>query len=414
MVLVSNGHGKFHMIYTALAADRAGILENVLTGFYPTPPVRSFLEPLVALTNNSRLKRWLMREVSGLNPDKVLVCYGSELFYQLSNRFPQFGSNGHRKPKFDAISLRLYQREAMRHIEKSQAKIYHCRAGYGGATIDIARKKGMAVIVDHSIPHPCALVQLVNKRGTYQPTVVSLPAMWEIVLDDIQRADIVLVNSDYVARTLFDYSFDPSKVRVLYLGLDPQVETFLNDDTPKQKSSKDGDLRFLFVGGVNRRKGADVLLDVFEELNIEGWQLTIAGGIDMELAERVRELDNPRIQILGVVTRDEVVKLMQSHHVFVFPTLAEGSARVVWEAMAAGMAIITTPNCGSVVENGVHGYLIRPGDTQELDQAVKACLEGRTSVTELGENGRELVNGHYNSKVYQKKIVELYLNLMPA
>ena len=46
---------------------------------------------------------------------------------------------------------------------------------------------------------------------------------------------------------------------------------------------------------------------------------------------------------------------MSRAEVFVFPSLAEGSARVVAMAMAAGCYVITTPNSGSVVRDGAMG-----------------------------------------------------------
>jgi glycosyltransferase involved in cell wall biosynthesis len=155
----------------------------------------------------------------------------------------------------------LYQREALRHVKKSTARIYHCRAGYGGRTIEVAREKGMVIVVDHSIPHPCALVQLVEQGGYYEPgRKVALPPMWEIVLEDIERADYVLANSDYAKKTLVDYSIDPDRVPVLYWGLDPQFETLLATGITDTVRSTNGDIRFLFAGGVNKRKGADILL----------------------------------------------------------------------------------------------------------------------------------------------------------
>jgi glycosyltransferase involved in cell wall biosynthesis len=112
--------------------------------------------------------------------------------------------------------------------------------------------------------------------------------------------------------------------------------------------------------------------------------------------------------MIGSVLRNELVHLMVAHEVFVFPTLAEGSARVVFEAMAAGMAVITTPNAGSVVEHEKHGLLIRPGDAAELRDAIQNMMDDRERISVYGNNARKLVEREYHSGIYRKKVISLY------
>ena len=58
--------------------------------------------------------------------------------------------------------------------------------------------------------------------------------------------------------------------------------------------------------------------------------------------------------------RREILALMRESDVFVFPTLFEGMALVVLEAMAQGCAVITTPHSGAedIIQDGVNGFLV--------------------------------------------------------
>ncbi len=411
LVVISNGHGKFHLIYAAQGAEQHGMLEQLITAAYPTAFVKCVLRVVITAIRSNRLKRWLLREVEGVPEKKIRTCTLSEPLNQLAVQFPQFGFHGSRKPQLDALAFRIYQREAERYIRNSSARLYHCRSGYGGKTITLAREKGMVILVDHSIAHPQALMLLMN-GGTYDATKrTPLPPMWRLVQDDIEDADYILVNSDFVKKTMVDYGCSPDRVIVQYLGIDAEIEKYLSI-LKRTRHDDSSDIKFLFAGGVGRRKGADLLLDVIEKLPQQGWSLTLAGGIEQELKVRVGSLRHPAVKVLGPVLREELIQLMLDHDVFVFPTLAEGSARVVFEAMASRMAVITTPNAGSVIENEKHGYLIETVNSESLYDAMMRCFENRERLSEYGSSARELVQSRYHSGIYRDAVVKIYSTLM--
>jgi glycosyltransferase involved in cell wall biosynthesis len=62
--------------------------------------------------------------------------------------------------------------------------------------------------------------------------------------------------------------------------------------------------------------------------------------------------------------------LYQHSDVFVLPTLSDGFAITQLEAMAYGLPLIVTPNCGRVVEDGVTGFIVPPRDSATLADAI--------------------------------------------
>ena len=102
---------------------------------------------------------------------------------------------------------------------------------------------------------------------------------------------------------------------------------------------------------------------------------------------------------------------MAAADVFVFPTLAEGSARVVFEAMAAGCFVVTTANAGSIVEDGVHGRLVAPGDPMALAAALRATAGDRETVARIGRANAALVARDYRQAEYGTRLFELYERL---
>jgi len=83
------------------------------------------------------------------------------------------------------------------------------------------------------------------------------------------------------------------------------------------------------------------------------------------------------LSYMGQVPRSLVQDEFLSADLFVFPTLAEGFALVHLEALACGVPIITTPNCGSVVRDGVEGFIVPIRDPQAIADRVQQLLQDR-------------------------------------
>ncbi len=83
------------------------------------------------------------------------------------------------------------------------------------------------------------------------------------------------------------------------------------------------------------------------------------------------------LTFLGRVPRDRVRSEFQQADIFVLPSLAEGSAEATYEALAAGLPVITTKAAGSVVRNGIEGRIVLERDPDALAQAIEEITEDR-------------------------------------
>lgn len=140
--------------------------------------------------------------------------------------------------------------------------------------------------------------------------------------------------------------------------------------------------RLLFVGTWIDHKGIYYLAEAFEKVlrEIPEVRLTIAGCIEPE--ERVRRCFSPATQtaleVWPFVPRAEIPSLYAEHEIFVLPSLMEGMPLVLLEAMASGLAVVTTESNGmtDLVENSHDGLLVIPGDTDSLAAAIiKLCRD---------------------------------------
>lgn len=403
MVVISNGFSKFYLSVAAVEAVQRHLLTCLLTGAYPIPLVRQILS-LPYLRSNKKVQRLAARR-EPIPDGLVHALFASESIYELG-RLRQ--SNA-----FMVDSFRLYGWSAIRHVKKAAAmgaRIYHFRAGFGGESIKVARRLGMFILCDHSIAHPATVEPLVRNMGRF-PTreeMADLDPFWTYIMRDIEQADAVLVNSRFVEETFKHAGFRRSPVHVMYLGVD---DAFLAQ-VPQREFASDT-FRMLFAGSFGKRKGAETLIDALGFLNNLPWRLEIAGPLDREMVDRHREFfADARVSCLGLLSRRDLAKAMSGADVFVFPSLAEGSARVIFEALACGCYVITTPNSGSIVEEGVHGSVVAAGDSSSLACAVENAYHSRDAISVIGRNNARLVREKFTQREYGNHLANLYQSVL--
>ncbi|HTY24719.1 MAG TPA: glycosyltransferase family 4 protein [Desulfomonilaceae bacterium] len=310
-------------------------------------------------------------------------------------------------------SLRFYGRLACRHVERAAAegaRIYHYRAGFGGKSVEVARKHGMFTLCDHSIAHPSTVEALVKNMGRMPSPeeMVNVGPFWGHILRDIEQADAVLVNSRFVKDTFKHCGYDRVPIHTIYLGID---DAFLAN-VPARETASD-EFRLLFAGAFEKRKGVEILMDAMGRLDNLPWRLEVAAQVSPALIKRSRSFfSDPRVNYLGYLTLRDLALAMTRADVFVFPSFSEGSARVVFDALACGCYVITTPNSGSIVADGIHGAVVPPGDSASLAEAIEYAYQHRDRVSEIGRNNAQFVKTKYRQCDYGDQLSSLYKGLL--
>jgi glycosyltransferase involved in cell wall biosynthesis len=414
-VVISAGFHKTHVTTAAREASVRGLLRLAITAAYPTETVKR-LARFLHLQDKGRVARLFERD-EGIPSSQISALFVPELLDEGAHLIARVPLVGGLYARLSLATWRLYGRLVARKLRRTQgARIYHFRAGFGHSSIDRARQLGMVVLCDHAIAHPSLLPALIEHRGqlpgemTRASSRSSDPALdhplTRAMLADIDRSDAVLVNSEFVKETFVRVGWPPDRVHVVYLGVD---DNFRPADPTKRRYPADGRLQLLFAGRLEKRKGADALVEALRELREVDWELLVAGPVDPEIKEAYEEfLSSDRVKLLGTLRRPELMKLMLSVPVFVFPSYAEGSARAVFEALACGCYVITTANSGTIVEDGVHGAIVPAGNVADLTQAIVDADRDRPRIAEIGRQNAELVARRFRQSDYGDDLAALY------
>lgn len=258
--------------------------------------------------------------------------------------------------------------------------------GEGGALVDAARDAGLPVLMDVVVSLSATEVRRAEWRAhpSWGPEPAPAgPADVERRL--LETADVFVCPSRAVAGDLeAAWGVPRSALRVVPYA-PPMGWTGLHPAPVRG--------RVLFAGAAVRRKGIHVLAEAARILarRAPRVQVLVAGPVHASVRDHP---DAAALHFLGVRPRAEMRGLIASAEIFVLPTLAEGSATVVYEAMALGLPVVTTAAAGSVIEHGHDGVIVPERDPEALAGAITRLLEDDDGRAAIGARARAAMRRH--------------------
>ncbi len=208
-------------------------------------------------------------------------------------------------------------------------------------------------------------------------------------------ADLVMVNSDWTLQALVRQGVPESKLAVVPLAYEvgevkqrPQrnLDTHSSFRFPVSGFTPKRPLRVLFLGQVILRKGIQYLIEAARFLEKEPIHFDIVGplGISPEALASAPE----NMTFHGPVSRDRTREFYERAGLFVLPTLSDGFALTQLEAMAHGLPVIATANCGAVVADGSDGLIVPAGDPMALAEAFQLLIQDPARLQAMSREAR--------------------------
>jgi glycosyltransferase involved in cell wall biosynthesis len=190
-------------------------------------------------------------------------------------------------------------------------------------------------------------------------------------------ATLVLVNSEWSKAALLQQGVPTAKIIVVPLAYEPDAAATQR----KLRSNAERPLTVLWLGSVILRKGIQYLFQAARRLRSTRVEFIVAGRVG--IAERIISEAPASVKFIGRVTRDRTAEVYRSADVFALPTISDGFAITQLEAMAHGLPVIATPNCGRVVDEGVDGLIVPARDAEALAAAIARLDSDRALLAEM-------------------------------
>lgn len=276
-------------------------------------------------------------------------------------------------------------------------------SGQCRASLERARELGMTTIVERGSAHievQRDLLAAEFERAGLRP-VLPHPAVVEAELAEYESADFIQVPSNFARRSFLERGIDPEKILVNAYGVE------LGAFTPPEREP--AGFRILFCGRASVQKGIGHLLAGFAALDAPDAELWIQGAVEPDAEHYRSRCDDARVKWLGHRPQHELPSVYREAHAFCLPSIQDGFALVVPQAMASGLPVVVTSSNGAadMVREGVDGHIIPPGDAGAIAQALKGLYTDRERRRTMAAAAVERVRAGWSWNAYGERAVDL-------
>jgi glycosyltransferase involved in cell wall biosynthesis len=366
----------------ARSFEQNGILSSLITDICGVRGWPALLSALPPSLRPAPMRRLLGRVPVGIPPAKIVSFpfMGVEYYFRLS------------RCRTEADRLRTYHK-----IDRKFGTLAS-RSGFKEAThvytfssaaleiIEAAHSAGLHTIVEQPIAALEVQQQIMEEEIAKYPGWEPHSECRAAMTDSIERqrsewkiADTVIVPSKFVANSLEQVGISTKRVVIVPYGVSDKFRQI-------ERQRHDGPLRVLSVGGLVLRKGPQYTA---EAAKIAGnhFEFRLVGK--SLLSDVARREFGANISCVGQVPRSEISSHFEWADVFLLPSLCEGMATVLIEALAAGLPVITTPNSGLEVRDGVDGFAVPIRDANAIASRLDQLASDPHLLAHMSKNARE-------------------------
>ncbi len=398
-VLLSHPTGNQNSRNAAQALAEAGLLSGFVTSLHV--PANAW--PWRVLPGDLR-QQLARRDFSGLDSPVHAAAPGRELVRMLAGRLGLRALAAHETgwASVDRLYAAVDARAAARVAQNEAVTGVYAYEDGALQSFAAAKARGLPRLYELPIGYWRAHQRLCAEEAELQPAWAHT---WSPGRDseakrarkdaELALGTRVIVPSPFVADTLREYPGILPPVTVLPYGCPPPISA------SARACYRGGPLKLLFVGGLSQRKGLAYLLRAAKAM---------AGKIELTLigTGEGAPLIGQHGRVLGSVPHQEVLRQMREHHVLVFPTLFEGQALVIGEAMSQGLPVITTAHSGAtaLIDHGVNGWIVPIRDSAAIVEILDAII-GAPSLLESAGRAARVKAASWQWADYRQALVQL-------
>ena len=259
------------------------------------------------------------------------------------------------------------------------------------ATREIGKNRGLIDVLQCMYISPNGVVGIIAKKLFGVPVVVfergnrfyRRGGVFRLITKFVlKRADRVLIQTSGQKKELLSMypEIPDSKIVVVPNGIDPEFP-------PNKTEGK----CILYLGRLEEKKGVQYLIEAYRKRGFKDRLLIIGDGPYRKELERLASGLN--VEFAGKIPNSKVGGFLRRGKIFVLPSLEEGFPTVLLEAMSVGLPLISTRIVGmeDIVKNGENGFLVEPGNPDELGEAIEKLLNDQKLREMMGKRSLEEV-----------------------
>lgn len=394
-------HPRGHPAYeAAIAAQDAGLLQRYVTTIYRAGPPLPLPRQLRDRLDRELRRRWHPE----LAPELVATRPLGQALVQAARRALPLPDAV--RVELEHAAIRAFGRAAARRLARGpRAGLVHAYEGGALEVLRAARRAGCPTVLDVQSLHERYLRVDAEEARRWGVPARRLPAgIGRRIAREREEADVLLVPSREARAALVAAGVPAGRVVVLPYGADPVLFR-----PPAARRS--GGFRAVCVGNVTCRKGIGHLLEAWTRLALPDAELLVVGNPDGAGRALLARYPGACRALLGV-PYGELPDILARADLLVCPSLSDAGPLVVYEAMAAGLPVVTTERARAAVRHGTDGIVVPAGDADALAAAI-ARLHGRPDERlRMGRDARRRIEGGFTWRHYRARLATVYRHVL--
>jgi glycosyltransferase involved in cell wall biosynthesis len=254
------------------------------------------------------------------------------------------------------------------------------------AILNYAKKRGWRTILGQIDPGPreSEIVLAEYKRLGLAPGRLYRPpeGYWEDWREETASADRILVNSRWSSTCLQAVGVSRDKLAVVPCAFESYAKNERMERSYPGEFTVKRPMRVLFLGQTIIRKGIHLLVAAAEQLSEKPIRFVVVGD----------GLDHPRLSVpkniewVGPVSREGAARFYREADLFILPTLSDGFALTQVEALACGLPVMVSRNCGEVVIDGRSGVILPQLDVETLSSILRRLVAAPEELAQMSSH----------------------------
>lgn len=306
-------------------------------------------------------------------------------------------------------NLLLYDAWMSRRTLPKEVNIVQGPMGSCEALFKLADRSGRRVLKVFDAPnsHPTSQFGYWQREcDLYCPGYIVPPTqrVRSRIVREIESADLVLCPSNFVKDTMVQNGIPEEKCFVSHFGVDNQIF--------KKRTKLPENPRFICVGSLTLRKGHQYLFRAFQKVKavLPNAELVCVGGIRPDFKPEIKNWRGT-FEYHSAMSHMQLAEVLIQCTAFVFPSLEEGFARVLPEAMSAGLPILASYESGAttIIQDGVDGIIFKPHDIDGIASAMIKIAQDHSLNISLGNAAYEIGAKSNTWAEYAKRLHNEYI-----
>lgn len=274
-----------------------------------------------------------------------------------------------------------------------------------------ARSQGLRTVLEMPSAHRKVMHKLRREEYERHGDWIEAPENDRFLEDEINReqteweaADVILCPSRFVLESVREGNGPVEKCEIVPYGVDRDF------DAKSKSPSHHRNLRVLTVGAISLVKGSPYVLKAARSCR-EGFEFRMVGSI--KVSDAAREALNRYVDLTGPVPRSAIHEHYQWADVFLLPSICEGSATVIYEALASGLPVVCTPNTGSIVRDHEEGFVVPNRDSEAIVEALNRLRSDRRLLQEMSSAAVKRYHNHGSMDAYADRLTRVTRKHLP-